>query len=271
MSFLLLIALFFVEIADAEELIVISQVVSTEFTAKKAKLLINNNQRAFRKAALIVLNDKELLALALLPKENLSVKNTYYSFILSDEKNHLFSTPFSEVKKLNEAKSYKAKLENKNNILNLRLTGLRSQQEKLREESQKLESELGDKIDLANIIQLKSELESVNNSLEFFTDTKNYLFGLLQNRKNIKEPKDIAANSKILSMHLNDAAKVTAAAERLSRKKKETNLGKFKQQIRAIEEMQQADLSAMAKQLLELRNARRKLENTDSAETQNQF
>ena len=273
MRLILFIILFFAQLsqAETEEFAVIEQLIRPEFKPNSAQILINGD---LKNAELISLNDKEFLVLALMPLKTLKEEKGYYSFILKDlniasEQAHLFSTPFSKIKKLNEIKSYKQKLESKNIILNNRLTELMSVLSKLREQEQTLESELGDKIDLANILHLKAELESLSNSLEFFGDTRTYLTNLLENH--IKEPKDIASNSKILSEHLNDAAKVTAAAERLSRSKKETALTKFKQQIKAIEEMQQADLTAMAKQLLELRNSRKKLENSGATEIQNQF
>jgi hypothetical protein len=250
----------------AQKSLVIDQLLRVDFEPTYSALVFNNDKIAIAEAELIKLEQGEILLVATLP-EKAKIKN--YSFILSDGADNFFATPFAKLSSINEAQTYKEKLIRKNGFLQSRINDIRDERDKLRVENQALEKEFSERINLSEILELKTNLENTNISIDFLTHIKEDLILLIENRNKPNESKDLASNSRILSQHLSDAAKVTAAAERLNIKKKETALSRFKQQLRAIEEMQQADLSAMAKQLLELRKMRGKLENT--SDSSNQF
>lgn len=244
---------------------IIDQLLELNFEPAHSKIIFQTEKLEISKAEIIRLDQNKYIVVATLPKKD-KVKS--YSFILYDQKENFYATPIKKVKFLNKTQDYKEKLNKKINFLKDRIKYFSSENDKLAEESQALENEFAERTNLKEILELKLKYQNLNKVVEFYTQAQQDLEELLKHRDFNSNSKDLATNSRILSQHLIDAAKVTAAAERLSIKKKETALGRFKQQLKAIEEMQQADLSLMAKQLLQLRKTRNSLENNMDSSSQ---
>lgn len=83
---------------------------------------------------------------------------------------------------------------------------------------------------------------------------------LLDQGRQIAAPENINEMRLTLAEHLRQAAQVTAAADRLSRRKTEVARNRLKAKLKLIEELRQEDPELLARKILSLREKRRELE-----------
>ncbi|MCB0323311.1 MAG: hypothetical protein KDD69_07035 [Bdellovibrionales bacterium] len=152
-----------------------------------------------------------------------------------------------------ELKRRIAAIEQELKILRVRAIDLEEQLAELRGKAAKIAN-------IEAIIELKAKIATRQSREEDLTEEMERLRALIETGRQLEDPPQVDEWRHELSEHLREAAKVTAVADRLNRRKREAALQSFLQKLNLVKEMQQADPEALAQEILALRKERRELE-----------
>lgn len=111
------------------------------------------------------------------------------------------------------------------------------------------------------IIALKIEANDAKQSIDHDALETARLRSLIDQARDLEDPDGIDSYRQELALNLEEAAKVTAVADRLNQRKKESALRNFLKKIELVKEMDASNPSELAQQVLQLRKKRRELEN----------
>ena len=110
------------------------------------------------------------------------------------------------------------------------------------------------------ILNLQRERSSLERSLVERRAEIERLESLIERGRQLEDPPLVDQMRKELSLHLKEAAKVTAMADRLNRRQKESAVQTFNQKLRMVKDMEREDPESLAREVLRLRRKRRELE-----------
>lgn len=110
------------------------------------------------------------------------------------------------------------------------------------------------------IVDLKMELARLKGFGDARDQEQQRLRELIERGRTTPDPTDVDERRQELSRHLQDAARVTATAARLSARRKEAAKTTIEQKIALIKEMSGQNPEALAQELLRLRERRKALE-----------
>ena len=110
------------------------------------------------------------------------------------------------------------------------------------------------------IVKLKTELAAIKARITDLNADKARLHNLIDIAKTKSEVDDIDILRRELSVHLTEAAKATAMADRLTKRKQKAALQSVQEKMAVIKETAHEDPKALARLALELRSERKRLE-----------
>ena len=168
------------------------------------------------------------------------------------------------------------------------ISALREQSETIEQQVKDLEQnslildqrlkELRDKVSVLvgadKIIQVRSEVAANKGRVSDLTIDKQRLERLISQSKTMPEMEDVDILRRELSVHLQEAAKATATADRLNKRKKEAAMHEIQNNVALIKETNQDNPQDLARMALELRAERKRLEmrlGSSASESQNEF
>jgi sulfur relay (sulfurtransferase) DsrC/TusE family protein len=199
-----------------------------------------------------------------------------YCFFWADSQSNFNSSEIASLttNELKDSLKSTEKLENelaelKNTIQEKRLNLVT-----LKDEFQALFNTSPNSLLIKEIQKLKQEKKLVSNEIERLKNYTENLERLLEKGRAGEESPNIETLHKNLSSHLKEAAQVTAVAERLSARRKQSAKIALEQKIKAVKEMQNEDPRLLAKEIIALRKKRNELENklgTKRIETSDEF
>lgn len=131
----------------------------------------------------------------------------------------------------------------------------------LEERLNQLRSEASAIANINAIIELKSRIAALQASESEKEEQSRRLQVLIERGRALLDLEEVDALRHELSLHLKEAAKVTAAADRLNRRKNEAAMQSFMQKLNIVKEMERTDAKELAQEVLELRRKRREYEN----------
>jgi hypothetical protein len=131
----------------------------------------------------------------------------------------------------------------------------------LEESLASLRKRASDIAEIGQIVKLKMELKALSNAYQEKQAEAERLKSLIDLGRQVRDPEGIDQYRLELSLHLQEAAKVTAIADRLSKRQQEAARQNFMRKIGMVKEMDTSDPAALAKEVLQLRKQRRELEN----------
>ena len=138
--------------------------------------------------------------------------------------------------------------------------------------------DLRDKVSLIaevdKIIQVRSEIAAAKARVSDLSIDKQRLQRLIAQSKTMPELEDVDILRRELSMHLQEAAKATATADRLNKRKKDVAMHEIQNNVALIKETNIDNPQDLARTALELRAERKRLEMRLGArptESQNEF
>ena len=187
----------------------------------------------------------------------------HFSFFLAAE-NSAFAA--SEIKRWNEDDLRKnttsttvleqriAELEDKIKIKRVEAADLEEQLTGVRARASELAG-------VDKIIKLKTKLHNLEQTAGHDKSETERLKELTDNGRELEDPEDIDQYRKELSANLEEAAKVTAVAERLNQRKKESAKSSFMKKVELVKQMDTSDPDDLAREILQLRRKRREFEN----------
>jgi hypothetical protein len=115
--------------------------------------------------------------------------------------------------------------------------------------------------EIGQIVKLKMELKTLSNAYKEKEEEAERLRSQIDLGRQVQDPEGIDQYRLELSLHLQEAAKVTAIADRLSKRQQEAARQNFMRKIGMVKEMDTSDPRELAKEVLQLRKQRRELEN----------
>lgn len=130
----------------------------------------------------------------------------------------------------------------------------------LQDRLQALERTLIEELDVRELRETMEEKRTLKRSISEQQKEIARLELLLDQGRQIAAPENINEMRLTLAEHLRQAAQVTAAADRLSRRKTEVARNRLKAKLKLIEELRQEDPELLARKILTLREKRRELE-----------
>lgn len=113
---------------------------------------------------------------------------------------------------------------------------------------------------VSDIVNVREELSSISSGGERMAQEKRRLESLVSRAQELPDPEDINIRRKALSLDLKEAAKVTAMADRLNRRRKEAAAGSLSDKLAMIKEAESVDIEALGQEVVRLREKRKQLE-----------
>lgn len=113
---------------------------------------------------------------------------------------------------------------------------------------------------VSDIVSVRGELSSISSGGERLEQEKRRLETLVKRAQELPDPVDINTRRKALSLDLKEAAKVTAMADRLNRRRKEAATGSLNDKLAMIKEAESVDIEALGQEVVRLREKRKQLE-----------
>ena len=133
------------------------------------------------------------------------------------------------------------------------LEGLDEELAELREKASKV-------VGIENIVDLNMELSELEGFSSELESEKERLEELIKIGRKAKQPANLAQKRRELQAFLKEAAKVTAMADRLNKKKKNAALSTLRKNISLVKQTSGYNLQLLSQEVLKLRRQRRKLE-----------
>ncbi|MCC6931785.1 MAG: hypothetical protein IT292_00815 [Deltaproteobacteria bacterium] len=186
----------------------------------------------------------------------------YYSFLLSDAQGNFFATPvsiialkdlFSQEKEFSELETQNAGLINKINDTEQKMAKLETRAIELR-------NMISEIVGVNRLIKLRKEAAALQARNAGLQAHQEYLQSLQERAKAVPELEDIDILRKELNANLQATAEATALADRLVKRRKHTAMLELQNKLSAVRETANDDPKALAKQALELRSERKRLE-----------
>ncbi len=187
----------------------------------------------------------------------------HYSFFLAGKDGQFAAT---EVRQLTLAKlkensvtiaALSAATESLRDELNVKKVQLISFDEKLAE----LRGKASQLANIDEIIDLRMKVQDLKQAEEKNSAETERLQALLEKGKQQKDSAEIDTARREIAVHLQEAAKVTALADRLEEGRKDSASQTFAQKLALVKEMDEIDPKELASQVLQVRKRRRELEN----------
>jgi len=130
----------------------------------------------------------------------------------------------------------------------------------LERELSSVRSQLMDQAGLDSLLQVKRETQAQEELTRILSEEAKALAARIEQARNLDEPKEYSDRLQSLSKDLEDTAKVTALADRLATRRKEAALESARRKLALVREMQDVDRERLAREVMNLRRKRRRLE-----------
>lgn len=254
----------------ADDIGIISELVEVSFIPARATLLVVNQDEKIEKyraefvsveslaesqriyvGGRISINRKELIDNALL-----------VTFIFEGNNSEMAATPVKSWKIDSIKRNSKSieQLSEGSEIIKEKIVAAQAQMAQLDRRSKDLRDIVSQIAGVEEIVKLKSELEAIEARVIDLKVDKKRLQSLTATAKRRPEVDDIDILRRELNVHLTEAAKATALADRLTKRKQKAALQDIQEKMAAIKETAHEDPKALARLALELRAERKKLE-----------
>lgn len=139
--------------------------------------------------------------------------------------------------------------------------GLRNESLLLTQKLAKLREDAVGIVDLDEIVSARIQKRALEQEIQKNSHEVERLDHLVEYGRELEDPDWIDDYRQQLTIHLQEAAKVTAVADRLDQRRREAAVQRFLQKVSLVEGMGNADPRALAQEVLQLRRKRRELEN----------
>ena len=186
----------------------------------------------------------------------------YYTIFARDAEGNTRSTP---VRRYDERQLGSATVDNtalRTDLVKLEreYTDAADNNSLLKESGVRLRQKLHKFADTDRVIEASTELLLFQRAIEEKEELAPHLKSLARAGRKLDSPENIDSIRKTLSVHLRDAAQVTSAANLLNRRRTEAAEARFRKKLELVKDSKEADASALAKEVIELRKKRRALE-----------
>lgn len=257
--------------ADEADVGVIDQLVTLSFYPKQVILLLETSVGNVRRYSGMFVSatqekpvgDRYLLG-SPIPRTLLSrlPDPVRYVFFIIDDQGNMATTPVRQLSK-------KALLRNGRAVrvlvdyVNAAALQLKEEDEALRtllENTRPVRERASQIAGVDDIIDLKMELAKLQGFDEENVAEVSRLKTLVERGRNLPDMPNLYPLIQELSLHLEEAAKVTAMADRLNTRRRETALSGLQKKLALVKEAKNYDREALARDVLRLRERRRELE-----------
>lgn len=184
------------------------------------------------------------------------------TFIFEGNNNEMAATPVKSwnLNSINRNTKSIIELSKGKEIIKEKITAAQAQMAELERRSLELRNIVSQIAGVEEIVKLKNELAATKARITDLKADKERLAKLSEAAKEKAEIDDIDILRRELNVHLTEAAKATAMADRLSKRKQKAAMQSIQEKIAVIKETANEDPKALARLALELRAERKKLE-----------
>ena len=227
--------------------------------------------RQYRAAALplpasgnIPSSEHELLLAApvLITEKNLRDPSFHFTFFMASKDAAFAATVVKKwtLEELRQNSLQPSQMREEIEQLDQRLKILRVEVLNLDEKLADLRSRASQIAPIDEIIDLQMNLEGIDRTKKKKDEEILRIHELVESGRKLQDPENVDTLRQELALHLAEAAKVTALADRLDRRRQDAALQTFMNKVNLVKEMQSANPEALAQEVLRLRKKRRELE-----------
>ncbi len=206
----------------------------------------------------------ELMLGSLIPRDDSSGSRTFhYTFLLASAGGSVTASSVKQGSATQLRSSTIAPAELSKRIVDLenQLQTKTLENKKLDESLAYLRKQSSSMPQVKEIMALRLQLEALKNSVEKLNAEADRQRALLELGRQAEDPQEIDQIRFALAADLQEAAKVTANADRLNNRQQEAARQEFLKKVSLVREMENSNPEELARQVLSLRKKRREIEN----------